>query len=208
MPHFNLIRIFTPMPRYIAFLRAINVGGRVVKMDDLKKMLAMPGIKNLTSYIQSGNLAFDSTENEETLTKKIETKLLKTLGYEVNTFIKTIPQLEAIVKKTPYKKHAEDMAQHVSFLSAKPDPDAVKALLALQTEFEQFTITGTEAYILVKKGAYGETKFSNTFLEKKLKVAATTRNWATVNKMISFGEAHDDNLETTKTTKKSTKPTK
>jgi len=149
----------------------------------------MPGFKNITTYIQSGNVVFEHAETDkDVLVKKIETKLLKELGYEVKTFLKTIPELEAIIKKTPFKKHAEDMAQHVSFLSATADEEAVKRLLLLQTEFEQFRVMGTEVYILVKKGAYGETKFSNTFLEKKLKLDATTRNWATVNKMLSFGE--------------------
>jgi len=173
--------------KYIAFLRAINVGGRVVKMDDLKKMLAMPGFKNITSYIQSGNLVFDHSETDmEVLINKVEARLLKALGYEVKTFLRTPEELEAVIKNNPFKKYPEDMNLHVSVMSAQPEGDAVTQLLSLQTELEQFRIAGSEAYILVKKGAYGETKFSNTFLEKKLKLAATTRNWATVNKMLTF----------------------
>ena len=175
------------MIRYIAFLRAINVGGRVVKMDDLKKMLAMPGFKSIASYIQSGNIVFDHSDpNKDALTDKIETKLFKSLGYEVKTFLRTPEELEGIIKTNPFKKYPDDMNLHVSFLSAQPDDDAVKQLLLLQTEYEQFRFANNEAYILVKKGAYGETKFSNAFLEKKLKLAATTRNWATVNKMLEF----------------------
>jgi uncharacterized protein (DUF1697 family) len=181
------------MTKYIAFLRAINVGGRVVKMDMLKKLMAMPGFKNITTYIQSGNVVFEHTETDKNvLIDKIEKKLLKELGYEVKTFLKTIPDLELVIKKNPFKKYNEDMGLHVSFLSGKPDAELVKQLLLLQTEFEQFRFADNEAYILVKKGAYGETKFSNTFLEKKLKLDATTRNWATVNKMLSFGDAHND----------------
>jgi len=175
------------MTRYIAFLRAINVGGRVVKMDDLKKILAMPGLKNITTYIQSGNVIFDSAETDKNvLVKKIEKKLLTALGYEVTTFLKTIPDIESIIKKNPFKKYPEEMGLHVSFLSAAADKELVKQLLLLQSEYEQFNVTGSEAYILVRKGAYGETKFSNTFLEKKLKTQATTRNWATVNKMLEY----------------------
>jgi uncharacterized protein (DUF1697 family) len=155
------------MTRYIAFLRAINVGGRVVKMDDLKKIFALPGIKNITTYIQSGNVIFDCAETDRSLlTKKIETKLLKALGYEVKTFLRTISEIENITRKTSFKKYAEDMAQHVSFFSDTPDGELVKQLLLLQNDNEQFRVAGTEAYILVRKGAYGETKFSNTFLEK------------------------------------------
>ncbi len=175
------------MTQYIAFLRAVNVGGRFVKMEDLKKMFALPGIKNISTYIQSGNVVFDSAEaDRDVLVKKIETKLLKSTGFEVKTLIRTMPDMEAIIENNPFKKHGDDMALHVSLLSAVPDADKVKALLLLQTEQEQFRVDGGAVYILVKKGAYGETKFSNTFLEKKLKVAATTRNWATVNKMLEY----------------------
>jgi uncharacterized protein (DUF1697 family) len=174
------------MTRYIAFLRAINVGGRVVKMDALKEMLALPGIKNISTYIQSGNVIFDSDGEKNALEKKIEKKLLATLGYEVTTIIRTIPEIAEIIKRNPFGKPAEDMGLHVSFLSAVPEADAVKQLLVMQNELEQFRVSGTEAYILVRKGGYGETKFSNTFLEKKLKIEATTRNWATVNKMLEF----------------------
>lgn len=172
------------MTRYIAFLRAINVGGHTVKMEELRKHFAMPGFKNISTYIQSGNVIFDHAETDvNVLIGKIEARLLKILGYEVRTFLKTPAQLQKIVADTPFKDIPEEMAQHVSFLSEKPAKEAVEQLLQFQNENEQFRIIGTEAYILVKKGAYGETKFSNTFLEKKLKVAATTRNWATVNKM-------------------------
>ncbi len=175
------------MTRYATFLRAINVGGRTIKMDELKKLLAMPGFKNITSYIQSGNLAFDHAEtNPGVLIAKIEAKLLKALGYEVKTFLKTRPELETVIKNNPFKDHPEDMALHVSFLSGVPSADATAQMLAFQNDFEQFRFIGSEAYILVKKGAYGETKFSNTFLEKKLKLHATTRNWATVNKMLDL----------------------
>lgn len=175
------------MTQYIAFLRAVNVGGRFVKMEDLKKMLAMPGIKNISTYIQSGNVVFESGEaDRDVLVRKIEARLLKGAGFEVKTLIRTMPDMEAIVKNNPFKKHGEDMALHVSFLSEEPGAEMVKQLQSLQTELEKFRFDGTTVYILVKKGAYGETKFSNTFLEKKLKVAATTRNWATVNKMLEY----------------------
>ncbi len=175
------------MTRYLVFLRAINVGGHTVKMEELKKLIAMPGFKNIASYIQSGNLAFDHAGTDpQALIDKIESKLLKSLGYEVKTFLKTRPGLESVINNNPFNDYPDDMVLHVSFLSGIPSPDVVKQMLALQNEFEQFRFIESEAYILVKKGAYGETKFSNTFLEKKLKLHATTRNWATINKMLQL----------------------
>jgi uncharacterized protein (DUF1697 family) len=175
------------MTKYVAFLRAINVGGRTVKMEVLKTHFSMPGFKNISTYIQSGNVLFEhSSADKPQLIKKIEAKLLKELGYEVKTILYTPAELKEIISNTPFQKYAEDMAQHVSFLSAAPDMAAVEKLLEFQNEQEQFRIVGPLAYILVRKGAYGETKFSNNFLEKKLKVDATTRNWATVNKMAQL----------------------
>ena len=175
------------MTRYIAFLRAVNVGGRVVKMEELKKMFVIPGIKNVNTYIQSGNVIFDTAEGDKAvLVKKIETKLFKALEYEVKVFLKTIPEIAEIVKENPFKNFPEDMNLHVSFLSAKPETEKVKVIEALQNDNEQFRVGNNEIYLLVRKGQYGTATFSNNFFEKKLKVQATTRNWATVNKMLEY----------------------
>jgi uncharacterized protein (DUF1697 family) len=175
------------MIRYIAFLRAVNVGGRVVKMAELKKMFTMPGFKNISTYIQSGNVIFDSAEEDKSvLVKKIEAKLLKVLDYEVKVFLKTIPDIADIVKKNPFKEIKEDTMLYVSFLSAKPEKEKVELIIPLQNENEQFRIINTEVYLLVKKGEYGNAIFSNNFFEKKLKLQATTRNWATINKMLEL----------------------
>ena len=161
-----------------------------MKMEELRKHFIMPGFKNISTYIQSGNVIFDHAETDTgILIGKIEAQMLKTLGYEVRTFIKTPAELQVIVANSPFEDIPEGMAQHVSFLSAAPTKEAVEQLLQFQNENEQFRIIGTDVYILVKKGTYGETKFSNNFLEKKLKVAATTRNWATVNKMAAVDQA-------------------
>ena len=175
------------MPKYIAFLRAINVGGRVVKMDALKQHFAMPGFKNIATYIQSGNVVFDHTNTDtEILTKKIEQKLHKELGYEVKTLLRTPADIESVIKNNPFSNHAEDMALHVTFLSAIPDPELLTQLISMQIESEKFNCIDNILYVLVKKGKYGESKFSNNFIEKKLKLSATTRNWATVNKMLAL----------------------
>lgn len=175
------------MTRYIAFLRAVNVGGRVVKMDELKKIFALPGFKNISTYIQSGNVIFDTAETDKAIVaNKIETKLLKSLGYEVKTFVKTIPDIAEIVKKTPFKNLPEDRNLYVSMLSGKPEKEKVELITSLQNDNEQFRILNTEVYILVKKGYYGNSIFSNNFFEKKLKLQATTRNWATMNKMLEY----------------------
>lgn len=147
----------------------------------------MPGFKNITTYIQSGNVVFDhSSTDKEKLASKIEIKLNKVLGYEVKTILKTIPELSVVVNNCPFKNVKDDYGVHVTFLSAAPDTASVSGLDPFIQPLEQIQVVGAELYMLVKKGSYGNTKLSNALLEKKLKVFATTRNWATVNKMLTF----------------------
>src|ERR1700761_7105815 len=158
------------MIKYIAFLRAVNVGGRVVKMDELKNIFAIPGLKNISTYIQSGNVLFESMEtNKDYLIKKIETKLLKSLGYEVKVLLKSASDMVAVVKNNPFKVSDENNI-YITFLSSIPDKGLYKPFVEMETGNEIFEFLNTEIYIKLKKNTYGETKFSNNFFEKKLKL--------------------------------------
>ncbi|HEU4717831.1 MAG TPA: DUF1697 domain-containing protein [Bacteroidia bacterium] len=175
------------MNKYIAFLRAVNVGGRVVKMDELKKIFSLPGFKNISTYIQSGNVLFKTKETEVTvLKKKTENALKKALSYEVLVFLKTIPDIEKIIKRNPFKKEMEGMHLYVSMLSEEPARENIPLLEKYRAPEERITIDGINAYILCPPKTYGTSKLSNSMLEKKLKVSATTRNWATMNKIIEL----------------------
>ena len=171
--------------RFVAFLRAVNVGGRVVKMDELKQLFDLPGLKNISTYIQSGNVLFESrTTDADALTKKIENKLQMSLGYEVTVFLKTFDELKKIITQNPYD--VGDMDLYISMLSAHPSKEHINALEAMAAEAEQLAIIHTEAYILCPKKTYGKSKLSNVNVEKKLKVKATTRNWTTMNKILEL----------------------
>ncbi len=175
------------MTKYVALLRAVNVGGRVVKMDELKKLFIIPGISNISTYIQSGNVLFETKEaGIAALQTKIEQKLLKALGYEVTVFLKTYADLESVIKKNPFKKEMEDGDLYVSFLNAKPAAADVQLLDALKADHEQFIVKDNNAYLLFPKKSYGTTKLSNANLEKKMKVRSTSRNWNTINKLAAL----------------------
>ncbi|XZF16328.1 DUF1697 domain-containing protein [Chitinophagaceae bacterium MMS25-I14] len=174
------------MTRYIAFLRAVNVGGRVVKMEELKKIFALPGISNISTYIQSGNVLFDSKADIAALKKKLETALFKALDYEVTVFIKTVPELEQIINNNPFAGKAEGKTLYISLLSATPDAPGIVALEQLKQKDEDLAIISTEAYILCPEKTYGNSKLSNVSVEKKLKVQATTRNITTMNKLLAL----------------------
>src|SRR5687768_15562390 len=91
------------MIRYIAFLRAINVGGHIVKMDHLRELFAAVGASNVETFIASGNVIFEAKdENAQALEKKIERHLRKALGYEVATFLRSVPELATVARYEPF----------------------------------------------------------------------------------------------------------
>jgi uncharacterized protein (DUF1697 family) len=175
------------MTRYVAFLRGINVSGqKLIKMEALRQFFEMPGFKNITTYIQSGNVLFDSKETDgEKLRVKIEKQLLGQLGYEVPTIVRSLDEIRTIIKKNPFPASLDGSKKlYVHFLSDEP----VKALHALLQPYkapeEELRIIGREAYLVTP--GYGNSKLSNALVEKKLGVTATTRNWATVNKVLEL----------------------
>lgn len=179
------------MVRYIAFLRAINVGGHgIIKMEELRKMFEALKFKNVKTYIQTGNVVFEtSTKDSGSLTKKIEKHLLKSLGYEVETMLRTTTEMEEIIKDNPFKKTKLDKTIHLylTFLSEEPADELKKSLIASSDDVATFKIKNRELYTLYKR-SNAKHPFSNNFVEKKLKVAATTRNWNVINKVLDFAK--------------------
>jgi uncharacterized protein (DUF1697 family) len=162
-------------------------GHRIIKMEDLKRMFEMPGIKNITSYIQSGNILFDAIETDtDKLVKKIEKQLFKSLNYEVEVFVRSITDMAAIIKNNPFKNESlsKELKLYVSFLPNEPAKEQVKKLESLSYELEKYKLTGREVYALIRKDSTEKLKHSNMFIEKKLGMLATTRDWNTINKII------------------------
>src|SRR6185437_15265010 len=92
-----------PMPKFIAFLRAINVGGHVVKMDQLRELFVSMGFANVETFIASGNVIFEAkSKDANALQRRIEKHLHTTLGYEVATFIRTLAELDQVANQRPF----------------------------------------------------------------------------------------------------------
>lgn len=179
------------MVRYIAFLRGINVSGhRIIKMEELRKMFEALKFKNVRTYIQTGNVVFETTvKDSDTLTKKIEKHLHKSLGYEVETMLRTMLEMEAIIKNNPFKKARLDKTVHLylTFLYEEPSVELKKSLISSSDDIATFKIKNRELYTLYKR-SNAKHPFSNNFVEKKLKLAATTRNWNVINKVLDFAK--------------------
>lgn len=162
-------------------------GQKLIKMDALKGMFDALAFKNVITYIQSGNVVFDTkaTDNDK-LRAKIEKQLIKELGYEVITIVRSIEEITAVIQQNPFNNIAADDVRklYVTFLSAIPAKEKLPLLQAVLLDNEEIKVIGQQVYMITP--GYGNTKLSNTFTEKKLGLSATTRNWATVNKMTQL----------------------
>ncbi|MEE9253537.1 MAG: DUF1697 domain-containing protein [Pseudomonadales bacterium] len=179
------------MTTQVAFLRAINVGGRnKVKMDTLKGAFAAAGCRDVRTYIQSGNVIYEApATGQATLSREIQIRVNRLVDGEALVIFRTLRHLEGLVSSDPFKEFAVhgDTKQYVVFLAGRPhmwpdfpleEPNEALRVLS-RTKNDVFIVSGRK-----KNGRYG---FLNSFI-KTLDVAATSRNWNTITKIVAkFG---------------------
>jgi len=174
--------------RYIALLRGINVGGNtMVKMADLKSSIEKLGFKNVVSYINSGNLAFDVTKStEEKICTKIEKAIEKEFGKPIKVMVREQSSIKKVLDSNPFHGSYETHKQmHVLFLKDKMPKDDREQLKAASTDQEKFEVIDREIYALLK-GGMAESLMGRGLIEKKFKVSTTARNWRTVEKLAEL----------------------
>ena len=176
------------MPKYVAFLRAINVGGHTVKMDYLRGLFAALGFRSVETFIASGNVIFDSTsKSTRALEKRIESCLLKSLGYKVATFVRSTSELADIAEYKPFPDSDLSAAVHavyIGFMAGEPSDTAKEKLLSLTTKVDDFRLKGREVYWLCRT-KFSESEISGALLAKTLGMPATLRNSTTVKKIAA-----------------------
>lgn len=175
---------------YILILRGINVSGqKKVPMSELKGLLEDLGLQRVSTYIQSGNVVFEYEKSAGTLLKKIDKSIEDHFGFHVPLILRTLNEMKEVVRKNPLsKKKLSDDYWHVTFLDEVPSRENLKKIENFKSEPDVWAWHNREIYVGCPNG-YGRTKLTNTFFENKLKVTATTRNWRTVNQLITMGEA-------------------
>ena len=178
------------MIKYISLLRGINLGAhKKVNMIELKKMYESLGFENVRTYIQSGNVIFESAEKDENkIIAKIENKIKMHFGFDVSVFIRTKDEFNKIIKNNPFNKMEEGV--YVTFISKKVDKFPIEEIEKAKSDSEKFLYLGREIYIYCPDG-YGRTKLSNALFERKLKMLGTTRNWRTVTTLLSIANEQD-----------------
>ena len=177
------------MNQYIVLLRGINVGGhRKILMTDLRSLLANLGCSEVTTYIQSGNVvfAYDKKTSQKALEQTIKQAILEQYGFDVPVLIRTGEEWKSTIVANPFLKE-ETGTLYITFLAETPDETAVEELTATDYSPDCIAVLGKNVFLYIAE-KYGKSKLSNPFLERKLKVSATTRNWKTTLKMMKLLE--------------------
>jgi uncharacterized protein (DUF1697 family) len=175
------------MAKHVAFLRAVNVGGRVVKMDRLRTIFERLGFSNVETFIASGNVIFESQSTDPpALEKEIMSALSKSLGYDVEVFVRTDKEIERIAAYKPFKNAQLQTARalNVVFLKNPLDTASLKTLMSFKSDLDDFHVQGREVYWLCR-ARQSESTFSNAVFERRLKRTATFRGVNTVAKIAA-----------------------
>jgi uncharacterized protein (DUF1697 family) len=171
--------------RFIAFLRAINVGGRTSRMDQLRQLFESMGFSNVETFIASGNVVFHArSTSPSALERRIAASLERQLGYDVSTFIRTEAELDAIARFEPFPRPDLDKAAslNVGFVAKPFDRAATSKLMAFSSAIDDFAARGREVYWLCRT-RQSESTFSNVVFEKALGMRITFRGANTVRRM-------------------------
>jgi uncharacterized protein (DUF1697 family) len=176
------------MKTYIALLRGINVGGhKKIPMAELIELLSNAGFENVQSYIQSGNVILESSEEQiNTIEEQIKTSILNYFGFEVSVLVKTRKDLKRIFDTCPFSKEKKKKS-YFTILHNRPNDELVKIASKKVYEGEEYLIINDCIYYFCEKG-YGQAKFNMNLFERKLKTASTSRNYNTIVKLLSLSE--------------------
>lgn len=170
------------MPKTIAFLRAINVGGHNVKMEQLRALFEQLGFDAVETFIASGNVVFETdAAPDAALEADIEAHLRAALGYEVATFLRTDAEVAAVAayEPLPAVAMAEVAAFNVGFLASPLTADEIAILTAFNNDIDDFHSHGREVYWLCRT-KQSDLKFNNNAFERALRRRATFRGRNTV----------------------------
>lgn len=176
------------MNTYITLIRGINVGGKhSIRMKDLVILLEGLGAKQIKTYIQSGNVILQSTEDPSWLSEQISLAIQQRLGFAPHVLVLTLAEFEIAMQNNPFPE-AETIPNslHLGFLARTPEHPNLEELDRLKCESEQYQLTDKVFYLYAPEGV-GRSKLAASS-EKLLGVPMTDRNWKTVRKIKELTE--------------------
>jgi uncharacterized protein (DUF1697 family) len=173
------------MARYIALLRGINVGGRnLLPMEELVSMFEAAGCSKVRTYIQSGNVVFESSASAKTVATGVRKQVEAQCGFDTPIITRSAEEFAAAVEAMPYDTES-DIAKHfhVGFFDARPDAAQVAELDPDRSPPDRFSIQGSELYVHCPNGIL-RSRLTHTWFESQLAVRCTMRNWNTVQRLL------------------------
>jgi uncharacterized protein (DUF1697 family) len=173
------------MPRLVAFLRAVNVGGRSVKMDALRAAFEAIGLTDVQTFIASGNVVFDSPARSlPALERKIEAQLQTAFGFEVDTFVRTLAEVAALAADTAFEADTvRTRTQVVGFLREVPGDEVHQTLQRMSSDVDRLRAQGRELF-WHSSNSQADSTFSNAAFERALKLRTTFRGISTLRKLV------------------------
>ena len=174
--------------KYIAFLRGINVGGKnKIKMETLREICSALGFENVKTYINSGNVIFETRKTDDKkLGAKIEKAIEKEFGLKIKVIVRSMSEIEEIVKNNPFEGQFEnDKDLQVFFLDEEMPDEKREMLLSNNNENEMFAVGGREVFCLLRVSVL-DSLMGKDYIAKKLKIPSTARNWRTINKVLEL----------------------
>lgn len=175
------------MSRYICLLRSVNVAGvNLIKMTELKDLFHHLGFREVTTYIQSGNILFEAEESpavayiENAIRERFHTR-------QVAAILKTPEEINLIICQNPFAERPgfQPKNLYVHYLQERPREEHVQKITGISFENEDFVLVGTVIYVYYEIPS-NRAKLSNAFFEKALQVRATARNWNTTQKLLEI----------------------
>lgn len=174
------------MATYVALLRGINVGGhKKIKMDNLRSTIEKAGFKNVRTYIQSGNLVFESAlETTTAIAGIIKDSILHDFGYNVPVIVKTSTAFKTIIKDNPIDELIIEKS-YFTLVASTVSKEKIESFNALQWENETAYCNGTCVYLYFNK-PYNKVKCNSSFIEQLFKIETTTRNYRTMQALLKL----------------------
>jgi uncharacterized protein (DUF1697 family) len=179
------------MPRYVALLRSVNVAGHGrLAMGELRASVEGLGYEDVSTYIQTGNVLFSAAPRRDTaVASALEERLAEDFGDAPAVIVRSVAELTRIGSSSPYAKAGADPARHhVTFLRSAPPKKTLEALELPPSGRDALVVQGREVYVSTPDG-YAGTKYTGTFLERRLGVLSTTRNWNTVTRLCQLARS-------------------
>lgn len=190
------------MTVYAALLRGVNVGGKnKLKMKDLREALERTGLHQVQTYIQSGNVLFESETDAELLQKSIEEKIKAVFVLEVPVILRTAGELEQLIYSCPFSEEAVTEAEamsegeslYVSMLQHQPPQEFIQQLSLYENEQEAYVVKGRDIYFLFRQSVRNS-KLAGSL--SKWNIPHTMRNWKTLNKLHAMAKAMENKNQT------------